>query len=315
MITFGDLKTVTSQVLSTSPDPRIDVEGIINNAGRYLFTMHRWRWRDRPQTPLNYIAPITLTDATYTETGIIITKTSAFSSYTYRGAEQLDVTGGANATEGLYVVAGKTDSSNITLSASIGSAADGDTDIDGEIEFPYCVLPSDFGEGEIVNVQINGNGYTKAIPTSLSTLRSMRQNTWLITDWQVYYAPVYASQLSSAVSPADPLLEIYPTPTAAEVGALLLTYKSGWATMSDEDAVANVPAGYEYILSRLVKAFSQEASTGSNAGILEVRASPELLDLKRADGGTQGNLGRIEGGAARNTNRQSWQSYTTISNP
>lgn len=315
MITFGELKEVASQVLGIKPDERIDVEGVINNAGRYLFTMHRWGWRNRPSAPLDYLAPISVTDATYTDATTTITKTSGFTNYTYRAAEQFEVTDGTDATQGFYQVASRTSANAITLAATIGADADGNADIDGTITFPYCVLPSDFGEGEIVGVTVGSNTLTKAMPRSLSVIRNMRQYQSLTTDWQVYYAPVYAKQLSSSVAMADPLLEIYPTPTAASKGALILTYKSGWMTMSDEDAVANVPAGYEYVLSRLVKGFAQEAITTDNSLIMSVRGSAELLDLKRADGGTQANLGRIEGGAARRTGR-SWRApWTTVANP
>ena len=313
MINLAELKVAASQVLGVKPDERIDVEGLINDAGRYLFTVHKWRWRDRPATPLSYIAPITLTAATYTESTKTITKTGAVASYTYRGNEQIEITGGDNATQGFYRIASRTSADAIVLAQSIGSAADGDTDIAAEITFPYCVLPSDFGEGEIVSVAVNSNSFQKAMPESLSTIRRMREDQWL-TEYHMYYAPVWPSQLSTSVAMPGPLLEIYPTPAAAEQSPLTLTYKAGWVVLEDEDAVANLPSGYEYILKRLVKAFAHEALTHSNEDVIAVRASPELMDLKKADGGTQGNLGMITGGAIR-SRRGYYEQWPTVNNP
>lgn len=304
-ITLGELRDSVTRIVGQKPDDLFTIEGVINDAGRYLYGMHPWAWRDRPVYPLSYIAPISVTDATYTDATKTITKASGFTDYTYRGAELFEVTDGDNATEAQYKVSGRTSANAITLADSIGSAADGDTDIDGTLYFPYCVLPSDFGEGEIMSVVYQDSYAFKVIASSLSHVQSLRSNQQAAFD-QVYYAVSYPTQTSTSVAPAQPVMEIYPTPTAAQQSVLMLSYKSGWVLLEDEDAVANVPVGYEYLLKRLAKAFAHEAMSHDNSRITEVESSVEFLKLKRMDGRTQWNLGKTQGGAAKG---RPWRNY------
>lgn len=313
-ITLGELKQAVSRVVGDKPDDRYDIEQVINDAGKYLFSMHSWRWRDRPVAPLSYIAPISIANATYTESTKTITKTSGFTSYTFRNAELFEVTDGTSATEAEYAITSRTSANAIVLGQSIGSGADGQTDIDGTINFPYCVLPSDFGDGQIVALAHQNNIVRGVIPASLSYVRWLRYNS-VYDSTDLYYSVSYPTQTSTSVVPANPLLEIYPTPTAAENSVLMLTYKSGWVTLEDEDAVANVPSGYEYILKRLVKAFSQEAMSSDNSMIQAIESSIEFLKLKRMDGGTQASLGKIEGGAAMPKRRDYYQWDFSVSDP
>lgn len=313
-ITLGELKQAVYRIVSDKPDDRYDVEQVINDAGRYLFSMHSWNWRNRPTAPLSYIAPISVANATYTESTKTITKTSGFTNYTFRNAELFEVTDGTGATEAEYQIASRTSANAIVLNASIGSAADAQTDIDGTISFPYCVLPSDFGEGQIVSLTHRNNQTYNTIATSLEQVRWLRFNS-LIASYQLYYAVSYPSQTSTSVVPANPLLEIYPTPTAVDPSVLFLNYKAGWVLLEDEDAVANVPIGYEYLLKRLVKAFAHEAMSNDNSQIAAVESSIEYLKLKRMDGGTQANLGKLAGGAAQSRVGASYQWNFTTTDP
>lgn len=312
-IALEELKRSVARKLGEVPDPNmVSAERIINDAGQYLYNLHSWGWRERPAYPLNYIAPISLTNATYTESSKTITLTSAFTNYTFRDAEILTISDGTGATVGDYVVAGKTSANAITLDASIGSGADGQTDIDGSLKFPYCVLPSDFGQGEIITV-VHTNEFAYTVqPASLAQIRLMREQS--ITSTQViYYAVSYPSQVDTATSPADALLEIYPTPSAAAVAELWLTYRSGWITLSDDSAVANVPPGYEKVLRDLCVAFAHYELNGDDTLIQQVENGPILARLKRADGAAHVQLGPTKGGHLQHGGKGSylWNFTTT----
>lgn len=314
-ITLGELRDSVTRIVGQKPDDLFTIEGVINDAGRYLYGMHSWSWRNRPVAPLSYIAPISISDATYTESTKTITKTSGFTNYTFRNAELFDVSAGTNATTGEYQIASKTSANAITLAKSIGSSADGQTDIDGTINFPYCILPSDFGSnGQIIDITHRDNLTYSAFPTSVEQVRWLRYNS-LIASYAIYYAVSYPSQTSTAAVPADPIMEIYPTPTAADNAVLMLSYKSGWVELEDEDALANVPTGYEYLLKRLVKAFAHEAMSHDNSRITEVETSVEFLKLKRMDGDNQAYLGKTQGGAARSRVLPSYQWNFTTTDP
>lgn len=84
--------------------------------------------------PNGRFTPITVSGATYTESTKTITKTGAFAAYTFTaGIDRFLVTGGTGATVGVYTVASKTSNDAITLTASIGAGADGQTDIGGTL--------------------------------------------------------------------------------------------------------------------------------------------------------------------------------------
>ena len=74
---------------------------------------------------------ITFTGATWTNATLKITKTGAFTNYTYTSGDTLVITAGTGATPGTYTIASKIDNNNITLTASIGAGADGNTDMAG----------------------------------------------------------------------------------------------------------------------------------------------------------------------------------------
>ena len=56
MITKDQLEDQVTRVLGEDSDPRFDVDQIINQAGRYLFSMWSWGWRSRPPVTLDLVA-------------------------------------------------------------------------------------------------------------------------------------------------------------------------------------------------------------------------------------------------------------------
>ena len=55
-ITFLQLRDEVERVVGDAHDPRLSPVRIVNDAGRYLFAMHGWRWRDRPPVTLDFVA-------------------------------------------------------------------------------------------------------------------------------------------------------------------------------------------------------------------------------------------------------------------
>lgn len=75
-------------------------------------------------------AAVTITgDGTWHESTLTLEKTGAFTSYTFVAGDTIAVTAGTGATVATYTVASKTDANNIVLTASIGAAADTQTNI------------------------------------------------------------------------------------------------------------------------------------------------------------------------------------------
>ncbi len=62
-----------------------------------------------------------IADGTYNDATKTLTSTGAFTTYVYTAGDQIYIASGTNATPGLYTIASKVDSDNITLTASAGS--------------------------------------------------------------------------------------------------------------------------------------------------------------------------------------------------
>lgn len=78
-------------------------------------------------------AAVTVSGGTWTESSKTLTKTGAFTNYTLVAGDVIAVTGGTGATAGSYAVATRVSNDAITLSTSIGSGADGQTNIAANI--------------------------------------------------------------------------------------------------------------------------------------------------------------------------------------
>lgn len=76
---------------------------------------------------------IPLTGATWTNGTLTLTKTGAFTNYTFRVGDRIRITGGTGATAGYYIVASRVSADAITLTATIGAGADGQTNIAGSL--------------------------------------------------------------------------------------------------------------------------------------------------------------------------------------
>ena len=55
-ITLQKLQDQATLVFGEDHDPRIHMDDVINDAGRYLCNMHSWKWRQRPPVALNFVA-------------------------------------------------------------------------------------------------------------------------------------------------------------------------------------------------------------------------------------------------------------------
>jgi hypothetical protein len=80
-------------------------------------------------TSIGGLASTAITNATWTNGTLTMTKVGAFANYTWTSGDKISVTGGTGATVAVYTIASKVSSDAITLTATIGAPADGSTDI------------------------------------------------------------------------------------------------------------------------------------------------------------------------------------------
>ena len=267
----------------------------INEAGQALLACHPWQFLKRPPALLDFAAPISIANGTWTESTKTLTKTSGFTNYTFTAADRITISDGTSATTGEYVIASRTSNNAIVLEDSIGSGADGQTDIDGDIYFPYVNLPSDFGE-MLGNPTSEGTYGLTMEPVTLDRLELIRGSVISFGN-HYYWALSWPAQSSTAVVAPNPRLELWPPPSAALVSAVRMPYRAGWVVLSGA-LVANVPLWFEPALIGVVKAVAQEYEN-DQAGALEAYLTGAYIEtFKQRDTRTQWNFGQMQGGGA-----------------
>ena len=161
----------------------------------------------------------------------------------------------------------------------------------------WVTLPLDFGLGKIVGVSMNDNVTYRVQTTTLSDVE-FRRSTTILSPSFYYVAPAWAPQETST-SAMVARLEVYPTPTSEDIGAMSLTYMAGWTPLTHGLHVANIPTEFDHLLIELVRAFAAYERTQDHSHVDAVDQWPTTIRLKQADGSVQANLGYIMGGAGQ----------------
>lgn len=117
--------------------------------------------------------------------------------------------------------------------------------------------------------------------------------------------------LTSAMPPQQ--LDIYPTPSSN--ATLRLYYRRGWAVLSSNTHIAQIPVYCEPLLIELVKAFSLgHWEDADNFGVITNVSLVEQSSIAHAaflaDGMLQSDYGPLEGGAIGSSVYRTWRSRT-----
>lgn len=299
-ITLTQLLDHAHLILGEQHDPRLDPTEVVNEAGRYLVSMRPWKFLERPRVLLDLTGPLSLTDATWSESARTLTLAGAFAGYSYNAGDRLQITGGTGATAGDYAIASRVSDDAITLATSIGSGADGQSDITGAIAFPYVNLPADFGL--LIDIESTNNHTRQVTLTSLGHLETLRGDIVEAT-LDYFVALEFPTQTSASAAPPQARLSIYPPPASDAAGALSLVYRAGWVELSNPSQVANIPPQFDALLVELVRAFAQARGGISDKTLVDLLEPIErsaLMDrLKRHDGAVQPRIGPLRHGCVR----------------
>lgn len=317
-LTLTKLRNVIVHRLGATVASQLDQDDIINEAGRLLVQMHPsagWKFLERPVHYASFIAPADITGATWTESSKTLTKTSAFTNAL--PGDPVQITDGTGATTGMYVVASRTSANAVVLTTSIGSAADGQTDIAATLTYPYALLPSDFGQ--LVAYDYNNlNGEFRF--TDFHGLLSVRTQN-VSPAGVTWGCIVHPTQTSSAAAPANPRIELAPTPTAAVASALALTYRAGWTelTYSTGSEIPNIPPYMDPLLRELVACVAQGYEEADNASLSarldEIQNGPVFRNAVRYDSMRQPDYGEMYGGAVEGMTTGGRLPFSSIAGP
>lgn len=319
-LTLLELKAVAKHELGGDPeaiytDADTVKQQIVNEAGRFMVNMHPWSWRLRSAYPLTARAPITITGGTWTNGTLTLTKTGAFANYTFRVNDLIAITGGTGATAGTYIVSSRTSDDAIVLSTTIGSGADGQTDIAATFDQVYMALPSDFAEMvDLIPSDSLTNSFTR---TSVADIRRRRArnvvNSGNIFSWALVH-PAGAAETDNLAAQA---IEIYPNPPSDDTDFARLTYRAAWTDLTADTDKPKIPDDLEYesLLVQCVREFASYHDDERREAYDNILGSVLFEQLKKRDGRFQSNIGMIEGGMLQESVSGSSKPYTTYTDP
>lgn len=158
-------------------------------------------------------------------------------------------------------------------------------------------LPADFSA---IHSAVRNSSWVPLEPTTLEAIQLMRVRTDLSMSFStVWYALNITPQTSVTAEPVWKM-ELYPTPTANETGAIIGTYQRLIPKLTTSTDVPDVPADYHPALRDLCRAFAIDIIT-QERDIDWTRAHEKLEKLKTRDGLRAPSIGFMTG--AVNTSR------------
>lgn len=116
-------------------------------------------------------------------------------------------------------------------------------------------------------------------------------------------------------------LEIWPTPTADDAGALTVFYRRGWHTLDQDEEEVSIPEWLESVYLALVRAhargYVREDVADLNTRVAAIRTGPLMRAAVQRDAEIQAEFGVLEGGAgAAEEGAISWPfNFTGTSDP
>jgi hypothetical protein len=272
---------------------------ILNEAGVWLVNAHPWRWLERPSATLSTRATITITTGDWDASALTLTKTGAFSGYTFVTGDQVQITAGTGLTTGYYNIASKTSSDVIVLESSPGSTTAGT--VSATMTLSSMALPTDFRD--LVDIQpTEGLVYALNLTTQ-SYINQLRTNEVAVGNFIYWAAIVWGADATSAGGNPRPRLELYPTPTTSEADKFTLFYRAGWSTLSADDINIEIPDFLNTLYIAAVRAVARgyEEEDADAGGVLDrldaIRGTAAFMDAQRRDSQQQMFRGAMRGGA------------------
>jgi len=249
-LTLQELERIEQDEVGAPLGTQIELRDLSTQAGHLLMSCHQWQWAEGREAVLRPRASLSITGATWTEATKTLTKTGGFASYSFLSQDKLKVTSGTGATPGTYVVASRTDDDSIVLETSIGSGADGSTNIAFSMPNDQINLPSDFDFQELIAYSVPDSLVGFAEPTSPQTLLDLRSYPGLGTTIGFFMLIHYVR--TSDAQPV-PRAEVWPASTSTDE-SLVIWYRAGWKTPDTDEEVLAIPEWLNLLYIELFKA-------------------------------------------------------------
>ncbi len=295
-LTVRQLSEIARYEFGAMPGTPIEMRELVNQAGEHLVASYPWKWLEGRSATLRPRAEIEIEDATWTEATKTLTKVAGFTDYDFLSADTAEVTSGTGATAGQYQVSSKTSNDAIVLATSIGSAADGQTDIAVTLPNDQIALPGDFDIQAITAWGMTDGllGFTE--PTTPQTMLDLR--SWPGLGSTIGFWVLLRHVRATGIQPVQ-RLEMWPR-SSTEDEAIVIFYRAGWAEPASDTEVLSIPNWMNSLFIEMFKAVvngHEKPAQGSiDQRLTALRQGVLWRDAVMRDGLAQADLGPTECG-------------------
>ena len=317
MLTVQDCATHIEHTLGGEMSPGISQMTIINQAGEYLVTIHPWKWLENVEAKLDLRGKILATGMDWDQSERTLTESGQFANYTFLEGDMIEITAGTGVPLGWYRIGKKTDDNTIVLGADIKSTDVTDDKIKGTIHTSAVALPSDFRELIAINTT---SGLLKGVQlTSYNDLIQRRAAGFTSNGFHWGTITHAVDEDGDYTGDVTPRLEIWPTPSSNETGALTIFYRKGWSTRSSHSQQLRIPTYLDSFFLQICRAFArgiEEEDEGTlNQRLTEATSGPLFLSAIDRDGSIQPHYGALRTGSIHHPFESPFNNFNTISGP
>jgi hypothetical protein len=273
----------------------LDANGILNQAGHHLYSMHPWRWITGRSALLDLRGILSGTTATWTAATKTLTQASAFTNYSFLAGDEIAISFGTGATLGTYKIASRVSANAITLETSLAAGNLATGDIAWRIDPGTIALPTDLRDIiQISTTSLSSVGGVTLVP--LATILELRRSSASVTATTGYY---YGAVVYSGTNP-KPILEIYPAPSANATGAMRIFYRSRWTELTGDTTKIEIPEFCFDLFTQIARAYAAGYVRNEQATLDQrlalIHQGPVFAVSKRSDGMVQPFHGVIQNG-------------------
>jgi len=298
-LTVRMLSGIAKYDIGGKPGSPLEFREMVNEAGEYLVSCYPWKWLEGRPLPIRTRPRLDLTGCTWTEVTKTLTKVGAFTAalYTLVPGDTFRCTGGTGASIGSYTVASVTDDDSVVLETSIGSAADGLTDIEGRFPNDQVLLPAGFDVQSILAIQARDLSVSTFNWTTAQGMLDLRSWPGLRSTVSFWGFMNYHRSVTGG-APVQ-RMELWPeSSTNDEIVTLI--YRGGWLEPTDDNSELSIPNHVNGIFTSMVKAVVNGYEDPSQGSVEErlsaVTRSDRFHYVTARDAEFQADLGAMENG-------------------
>lgn len=319
--TVAQYQALMIHALGGSPDARLDLLGVLNEAVQFVVNIHDWKFRRRPIldlvfTPAPTPAAANISAIARANNTVSVTLATPPVPALQAGVA-FTVAGVADTTyNGSFTAATVADTTHFTyLNTGANSSSSGGTVIatSPAAFLSYVTLPADVAE--ITAITTKNNAIANVLICTLEEIAYRRGSPNAIAYDGLYRACLsFPTQADTTHTMPQPQLEIWPTPTASSpLGDLSLTYRGGAVQLVNQTDVPNIPAKLERLITLTARLFV----LGYEEGQLQEDKlwQNEFAAMKAADGRQELTIGQLKGGAVQGMNPVQIREFRNIPTP